>query len=171
MNCRRLCSLLLAISLLGIGCDQPSTADQSTDSKPPAPGTHVHADGTVHANHADEGGHSHDNPPHGGTILDWGGGKYHLELCVDKDNQQATVYVLDSNVKETLAIKTNSIELAVDDPKFQITLNAQPLDSDPEGKTSRFVAAHESFAEDKKFSGMIFGTIGETPYSGNFTQK
>ena len=159
--------LTIAAMLFFGGCNN---ADSTTAEPSHPPGTHVHADGTVHANH-DDHGHSHDNPPHGGTVLDWGGGKYHLELCVDKEKQQATVYVLGSNVKKDLPIETQSMELALENPKMQITLSAEPQDSDPEGESSRFVATHESFANDQKFSGMIFGTIGETPYSGDFTQK
>lgn len=171
-NSKNLAPVLIAacICLFGSGCD-PTTephADHDTESHPP--GTHVHADGTVHTNHSDDGGHSHDNPPHGGTILDWGGGKYHLEFLVNHREKKATVYILGSNAKDDFAIEAESIQVALNDPAVEFTLNATPQDSDSAGKSSRFVGHDDALENDQDLSGTIFGTIGDTPYSGEFKE-
>lgn len=165
-----LCLTLFSVCIALTGCNQPDATKHAADSH--APGTHVHADGTVHANHGPgESGHSHDNPPHGGTILDWGGGKYHLELLVDHGNQKATVYVLGPDVKNDLPIDAGTIQVALKDPVVEFTLSAQPQDGDPQGKSSLFVGQHEALAAEQQFEGTIHGTIGGTPYSGDFMEK
>ena len=178
MNIQSLFSTIFLFAICLSGCTGPGTDEHASESSAHshADGTHTHADGTVHANHSSSnheasGGHSHDNPPHGGTVLDWGGGKYHLEVVFDKANQQACVYVLGSNVKDSLAIEAEEVNLALQQPDLELTLKASPQEGDPEGKSSRFVGKHESFATEQKFSGTIFGSVDGTPYSGNFEQK
>ena len=167
-----LLTAILTALLICIGCTNSETTQKSNES-----GTHVHADGTVHSDDSHAGddshgapGHSHDDPPHGGTVLDWGGGKYHLEFTVSHEKQEATVYVLGDDVKTAVAIDAASIELAIKDPQFQVTLQASPQEGDAEGKASRFVGNHENLGIVKEYEGTIFGTIGETPYSGDFKE-
>ena len=163
---------VLLATMICCGCNEPAATRQSNNAVKPAPGTHVHADGTVHANHSTpDQGHSHDNPPHGGTVLDWGGGKYHLEFVVDHTKQQVTVYVLGSNVKENLAVEAESIELALENPQVGFTLKADPLEGEPAGKSSRFVGTHPDLASPQKLAGTIHGVLSGTPYSGKFQQK
>lgn len=164
MNTRLLCTAVLSAVAVCFGCNQPETSQQ-----PDQTGTHVHADGTVHSDHGGPD-HSHDDPPHGGTILDWGGGKYHLEFTVSHEKQEATVYVLGDDVKTPLPIETESIELVINDPQFQVTLQASPQEGDPAGKASRFVGNHEKLGIVQEYEGTIFGTVGETPYTGDFKE-
>ena len=115
-------------------------------------------------------GHSHDNPPHGGTIADWGGGKYHVEFTVNHDKKEATVYILGDDVKSQLPVKADEISLAIIDPQFQATLKASPLDGETDGMSSRFVGNHESLGIVKEYEGKIMGTVDGTPYSGDFKE-
>lgn len=164
-----LCLTLLAACVVFAGCNQPAATENSNAAN--EPGTHVHADGTVHKNHEPEAGHSHSNAPHGGTVVDWGGGKYHLEFLVDHPKQTATVYVLGPNVKEDVAIAAETMQVALKDPAVEFTLSAQPQDSDAAGQSSCFVGQHEALAVVQHFEGTIHGVIGETPYSGDFIEK
>src|SRR5437764_1026099 len=60
--------------------------------------------------------HSHGSGPNGGAVADWGGGKYHVEFCMDHDKKQATVYVLDSNAKKPAPIKADKLLLSIKEP-------------------------------------------------------
>ena len=158
--------LFVAVATVS-GCNKDS---RTTDDAANEPGTHVHADGTVHKDSESEEGHSHDNPPHGGTITVWGVEKYHLEFTVDHDKQEATVYILGDDVKTALPIATDEMTLAIKDPSFQVVLTASPQEGDPDGQSSRFVGNHESLRIVQEYEGAIFGKIGDTPYSGNFNE-
>ena len=117
-------SLILVVAIaIFVGCEE--TKNKVADD----PGTHTHADGTTHANH----GHSHNNPPHGGTVCDWRGGKYHVEFTVNHDQNQATVYILGDDVKSAAPIAAEEINLAINSPKVQIVLKANPQEGDGEG--------------------------------------
>ncbi|QEG23349.1 hypothetical protein [Mariniblastus fucicola] len=165
--------LLIAFaSMLAIacGCD-PKPANNQDDSRP---GTHVHADGSVHNdddNHHHEEGHAHGPGPHGGTIVDWGGGKYHAELTVDHDKQEATVFIFGNDEKTSTPIDAKEISLTVKDPLFTVSLSAKPLGSEVMGKSSRFVTTHKNFGIRKDFEGSISGVVDGTPYSGNFSEE
>lgn len=155
----------LLIAMLAIaGCEGPTTT--TSDS-----GTHTHADGTVHSNdHGDTSGHSHDNPPNGGTIVDWGNGKYHVEFTVNHDKQEATVYILGGDVQTATPIAAEEIQLAINEPKFQIALKASAQDGDGEGKSSRFVGTHEGFGVVREYEGTIFGNVDGKQYSGTLKE-
>ena len=157
--------LIALLAVFGcVGCEGPTeTASE--------PGTHTHADGTVHSNdhggggHG-ESGHSHDNPPHGGTYVDWGNGKYHVEFTVNHDKQEATVYILGDDAVTALPIDATEIQLAINEPKFQIALKATPMDGEAEGVSSRFVGTHEGLGVVREYEGTIFGNTGGKQYSG-----
>jgi len=74
-------ALWIAVSLT-TGCGSPPPAPAPAASQPAAAD---HADGHDHNHHAVEG-HDHAPGPHGGTIVDWGGGTYHVEFTVDHEN-------------------------------------------------------------------------------------
>lgn len=160
---------LLSISLIGLigGCDTnkstPQTRKGSTSS-----GEHVHADGTVHKDH--DGGHSHSEGPHGGVIADWGGGKFHVEFTVDHDQKESVVYILGDDEKTSVPIDATEVTLAIKEPPTQVTLTASPQESDPSGKSSRFVGQHENLGIVREFEGSISGLVGGVPYSGNFKE-
>ena len=166
-------SLCVALAIT-IGCDA-KTASNKDDGKA-APGTHVHADGSVHSDHHGHDhhhkeGHTHGPGPHGGTIADWGGGKYHVEFIVDHDKQEATAYILATNEKTPAPIDAKEITLTIKDPSFTTTLSAKPLGSELLGGASRFVGTHESLSVVREYEGSISGVIDDTPYSGNFKEE
>jgi hypothetical protein len=115
--------------------------------------------------------HTHGAGPHGGTVADWGGGKYHVEFTVDHDKQEATVYVLGDDEKTASPIKAEEIQLSIKDPMMQVTLKAVPQDGDPEGSASGFVGNHESLGVVQEYAGTITGVVDGTPYSGDFKEE
>jgi hypothetical protein len=152
-------SLLTALALLVVaGCGQtgaPKPGDKSvrTTDKP---------------KHDD---HDHGAGPHGGAVADWGGGKYHVEFTVNHDKQEATVYILDSDVKSPVPIKADKLLLTIKEPAFQTDLKAVPQDSDPKGTASRFVGKHEKLGFVREFEGTVSGEVDGTPYAGDFKEE
>ncbi|MDP1564496.1 MAG: hypothetical protein Q8M16_24210 [Pirellulaceae bacterium] len=161
--------ILIAIAAIGTfgGCSSSKPDSQET-KKPSTSGEHLHDDGSVHKSH-DEG-HSHGEGPHGGVVADWGGGKFHVEFTVDHDKQEATVYILGDDEKTAVAIDATEVILAIKKPATQVTLTTTPQDSDPQGKSSRFVGKHENLGTVMEYEGSISGVVNGTPYSGNFKE-
>lgn len=125
------------------------------------------------ANHKSEHGHEHGHGagPHEGTLLDWGGGAYHLEFTVDHGKKEATVYLLGSDEKSAAPIKADKIKLVINDPPTEMELTAKPLDGEEGGKSSRFVGTHDTLGIVKEFAGTISGEIEGTPYTGDFKEE
>lgn len=158
-------TLSLAAVLGLVGCGQPpATTSPSTNNVDEK--THAHADGTDHS----VVGHSHGAGPHDGTIADWGGGKFHVELTVDHSQQQATVYILGNDEKTPSAIDAQTIELSIKNPELQLTLQAAPQEADPPGKSSRFMGTHEKLSVVQEYAGTMTGVVDGTPYSGDFDE-
>ncbi|MFT5527622.1 MAG: hypothetical protein ACI9HK_005604 [Pirellulaceae bacterium] len=154
---------LLAISTLAIvagcgGSQDPAPAGTQGNEQQQS-GDHGHP----------HGGHS--AGPHDGTLADWGGGKFHVELTVDHDKQEATVYVLGDDEKTPSPIKATEIQLSISDPAMQVTLKAAPQEGDSEGSASRFVGNHESLGVVQEYAGTITGVVDDTPYSGDFKEE
>ena len=121
---------------------------------------------------ADSKDHGHDHTaPHGGTLTDWGGGKYHVEFTVDHDKKEATVYIIGSDAKSPQPIKASSVHLVINDPMTEIDLVAKPLEGEAEGTSSRFVGTHETIGIVKEFAGTISGQVDGTPYTGDFREE
>ena len=160
--------ILIAIAAMGSvgGCDSSKPIQETKESS--TSGEHVHGDGTVHKAHNE--GHSHGEGPHGGVVADWGGGKFHVEFTVDHDKQEATVYILGDDEKTAVAIDATEVILAIKKPATQVTLTTAPQDSDPQGKSSRFVGKHENLGTVMEYEGSISGVVNGTPYSGNFKE-
>lgn len=150
-----------------VGCDAKKAENTSGGGK--ANSGDVPNDGTVHKGPDDEG-HAHGEGPHGGTVADWGGGKFHVEFTVDHDKQEATVYILGDDEKTAMPIDAKEITLSIEDPEFTAALKASPQDGDPEGSASRFVGNHESLGIVKEYEGSMSGAVNGTPYSGNFKE-
>ncbi len=95
--------------------------------------------------------HAHPHPsegPHGGHLIELGNEEYHGEVTHpegDKDEQQITVYVLDSSAKESVAIEATDVTINVkqDGKPAQFKLEASPDEGDGDGKSSRFVSTDE----------------------------
>jgi Txe/YoeB family toxin of Txe-Axe toxin-antitoxin module len=162
-------SLILLGSLLFYGCDQPQTTKQQDgDSSMSEDHNHDHA---ADANRHSIAGHTHGVGPHGGTIADWGGGKFHVEFTVDHDEKEATAYVLGTDEKTPKTINSEVITLAIKNPAFSTELKPVPLDSELLGGCSRFVGSHENLGIVKEYAGSMSAVVDGTPYSGNFEEK
>ncbi len=168
MRCtnRILPSLTIALALIIAGCGDPS-GSTSSGNKPSAD-DHAHGDEHDH-DHADE--HHHDDAPHGGTIVDWGGGKFHLEFVVDHDRHEATVWVLGDDAKTPAPIAATELRLNVTEPEMEIVLAAEPLDGEPAGSSSRFVGTHDGLATVREFAGTIAGVVDQVPYAADFSES
>jgi len=156
-------SVLFAALTLTVGCTGPKDKGSKDDAKvakgdkkPPQVEHAAHGEG-----------------PHGGTVADWGGGKYHIEFTVSHPDQEATVYILGSDEKTPIPIsaKDNQLLLTIKDPSFQVVLKAAPQKEDPEGKASAFKGKHEKLGKEQEFEGTISGEIGGTPYVGDFKEE
>lgn len=148
--------LLLALAVV-TGCDQKAGSPKDSDKTPKKGG-------------ADDD-HAHGSGPNGGTVADWGGGKYHVEFCMDHVKKQATVYILGSDAKKAAPIKADKLLLSIKQPSFQIELKAEPQEGDPQGGASRFVGTHDNFAKEQEFAGTISGEVDGKPYAGDFKEE
>lgn len=166
---------LMFVSAALLGCNgsesKPDPAADGNAASHADDHDHDHADDHDHAGDHSVKGHAHGAGPHGGTIADWGGGKFHVEFTVDHDKQQATVYVLGGDEKTATPIDAESIELSIRDPDLQVTLAPEPQEGDPEGKSSRFVGTDEKFGIVKEYSGTMTALVEGTPYSGDFSEE
>ncbi len=115
--------------------------------------------------------HSHGEGPHGGTLADWGGGAYHVEFTVDHDKKEATVYVLGGDEKTPAPIKTDKVNLVINDPKSEIELKAAPLPGEAAGSSSCFVGTHATLGIVKEYAGTLSAEVGGTPYTGDFKEE
>ena len=148
----RLCLLLIGLSLpLTIGSCGPTI-----------PHAEDHADSAHELDHE-----HHAAGPHGGTIIDWGGGKFHVELIVDHDRKNATVYILGSDEKTPAPVKATDVFLNIDEPEFEVELVPHPLPGETGGASSRFVGTHDKLATIHKVVGEISGLVDGTPYFGD----
>jgi hypothetical protein len=119
------------------------------------------------------GDHEHGAGPHGGTLADWGGGKYHVEFTVDHDKKEATVYVLglDEKTASPIAAKDGELLVTINQPAFDVRLKAAPQPGEPAGSSSRFVGTHESLGTVQEFAGTITAEVDGTPYAGEFHEE
>lgn len=159
-----------------------SPATSKASAKSPRSHSHAHGDGQSHGkghshgadehSHEHGPGHAHGAGPHGGTLADWGGGKFHVEFVVDHKTQTATVYVLGTDEKTPAPIQPadGKLLLTITSPVFQVDLAAQPLDDETGGAASRFVGQHASLAKEQEFAGTISAEINGTPYAGDFAE-
>ena len=134
--------------------------------KPPGKGTDNSA----------KNGHEHDHPhegPHKGALAEWGNEEYHAEFTVDHEKKQATVYILDGEVKKAAPIPVESITLTLSNvkPAVQITLKADPDKGDPKGSSSRFIGMHEKLGVEMDFTGQISAKVGDRAFTGDFDEK
>jgi hypothetical protein len=117
------------------------------------------------------GDHEHGVGPHGGTILELGGGKYHGEFTVDHKKQEAAVYILRGDAKTLLPIKADKVLLSIKDPSFQVELKARPEKGDAAGQSSCFAGTHEKFGKEQEFAGTVSCEIDGKPFTGDFAEK
>jgi hypothetical protein len=153
---------VLAALTLAVGCGGPS-----------GPATPKGGTSAGKTSKAGKEEHTHGAGPHGGTVADWGGGKYHVEFTVDHGKHEATVYVLGGDEKTPAPVKAKDgqLLLTIKEPPFQVVLKATPLKDDPPGAASRFVGTHERLGKEQEFAGTISGEVDGKPYAGDFREE
>jgi hypothetical protein len=171
---------VLGCLAMACGCGPSSSQPKENDpvakvnEAEHAHGEDGHGDDAHSHDHGDHdhsvAGHSHGAGPHDGTIVDWGGGKFHVEFTVDHEKQQATVYIFGTDEKTPVPISTESIEVSISEPEMLITLQASPQETDPQGQASRFIGTDEKLGTVQEYAGTITGVIDGTPYSGDFKE-
>lgn len=112
--------------------------------------------------------HGH-NGPHGGLVFDWGK-DLHLEFLAEHSQNRVVVHVLAADGKPA-PIEARSLLLSLKRPSAAVTLRAQPLDSDPPGKSSRFVGTHPAIKPGRRFAGTVKGQLNGVALSGDFDQQ
>jgi len=167
-----LVSLFTAAGLTA-GCGRRQVSAPAT-SQPPAAAAAQNgpAEQDDHDRHQVEG-HDHAPGPHGGTIVDWGGGTYHVEFMVDHEKREAVAYVLGPDEKTPTPINADkgSLLLTLVEPAIQVSLTARPLPGETAQACSCFVGQHESLGPVREFAGTISGAVGGTPYAGDFSEE
>lgn len=159
---------LLSISLI-VGCGEAGNqAPVAQPSDSAADHGHAH-DGEEGHDH--EHGHTHGPGPHGGTVADWGGGKYHVEFTVDHDKKEATVYILGGDQKTAEPIAAKSLLLTITKPEMQVDLLPAPMDGETAELCSKFTGTHEGLATVMEYEGIISAEVDGTPYAGNFKEE
>lgn len=162
-------SLVLATSLTA-GCGTQPAAPSQTASQPK---TAVDHNDTPARNRHEVEGHDHAPGPHGGTIVDWGGGKYHVEFTVDHDKREAVAYVLGPDEKTPTPIKADDsgLLLTLTEPATQLTLTARPLPGETANACSCFAGTDDTLGIVREFAGTISGLVNGTPYAGDFAEE
>ncbi|MEX2188982.1 MAG: hypothetical protein WD875_19395 [Pirellulales bacterium] len=118
--------------------------------------------------------HHGDDPtvgPHGGPIIEWGEHKYHVEITFDRAKQQATVYVLDHDVKNPEPVAVVSPTLKLDGMAELIPLTPLPLEGESTEKSSRYVATNAALGAAEEFRGEVSGKIDGTQYFEQFKES
>jgi hypothetical protein len=124
------CGILLSAALLGCA--------NNTDTTAPVAGGGEEGHDHAHGDHHDHG----ETGPHGGHLLELGGGKYHAEWVhddlADQENaKNVTVYILGEDAKTEVPIEAESIAINVTggkEPKQFDLAAVNPMD----GKASQF---------------------------------
>ncbi len=156
---------LISTTLGMTGCSQPV-------SPPPAAATTPATVVARHDHDHEHGDHAHGAGPHGGTVADWGGGKYHVEFTVDHDAKKTTIYLLgaDQKTPAPASLADGKLLLTIREPSFQVELVAKPLEGETGGAASRYVGTHDSLGIVREFAGTISGAVDGTPYAGDFEE-
>jgi hypothetical protein len=115
--------------------------------------------------------HAHEHGPHGGHIIELGEEEYHAEVVVD-EARKLTVYLLgpDAATAAPIAAESIAFELGDLDAPTVLTLNAVPLEGEPEGQSSRFEAAADALPESvhdiEELHGAVVVDVGGLSYVG-----
>mgnify|MGYP000960618384 CR=1 FL=1 len=165
MTNKLFCFGLLVIAS-AVGCNKEDSPAQSSnkpdasirmDTPPPA---------TVELHeHPSEG-------PHHGSLIELGNEEFHAELV--HDDKSVTIYILDGAAKSSVPIDASElvINLLHDGKPEQFKLVAAPEESDPSGKSSRFVSNDPELAghiDDDAAAPKLSITINGKSYRGVIT--
>jgi hypothetical protein len=146
------------------GSEAPADKAPSTQSGHYAGDGHDHGDEAA-TEHPAEG-------PHGGYLIELGGGEYHAELLHDESTNTATIHLLDAAGKNPAAILQPEIALQL----FQggqfvkYALKAVQGPEDTAGAASRFeivdAALCDALLHDDDTRGHLQVTINGKPFTG-----
>lgn len=159
-----------------VGCEGKQDAAKGSSESQVAVDDPGHADGHDHDHSQDEGvdhsqaGHSHGQGPHGGVVVDWGGGKYHVEIVFDHAAKSATAYILGADEKTPVPIDVATVELTIKEPAVTLTLTAVSPSSADAGRASEFTGSNEILSTVQDYAGAITGVVSGTPYTGEFKE-
>ncbi|MFO1008000.1 MAG: hypothetical protein U0929_18725 [Planctomycetaceae bacterium] len=144
-------ALGLALSLCVAGCNKEQSAARTFDEN---------KDNVT--NTAPPEAH-HEHGPNGGHVLELGEEEYHAEVAMDQ-SRKLTVFLLDEHVKGAKPVENGSVQIVtkVDGNDVTLELVAAPLESEKDGKSSRFELAAD------KVPGAVMDIEGLT---GNLTLK
>lgn len=117
----------------------------------------------------------HEHPsegPHHGSLIELGKEEFHAELV--HDDKSVTIYVLDNAAKNSVPVDSSEVVINVlhDSKPEQFKLAAAPEESDPSGKSSRFVANDPELAshlDDEAAAPKLSITINGKSYRGTIT--
>lgn len=149
--------MLLAVSAWG--------CPQQQDYKGFGPGDEV-----VNTDPPDHG-HAHVHGPHDGHIVELGHEEYHAEVVFDAAARKLTVYLLGADVKtpQLLAEPSLSVHLEGGPAPVSLTLNAEPLEGEADGQSSRFSLSEgvpETIKDIEDVHGEVVVTIADKQYKG-----
>lgn len=151
--------VLLVLSAFVVGCGPTTSTTPTTPAKSNDPPSH---------NHPTTG-------PHGGPIVEWSAeDELHLEVVIDHKTGAVTVYVLDEQVKDSVAITTKTLTLSIPGtPPITVSLTADPDEGDRvmKGVSSRFTGQDDALKSDQLFSGSVSGEKDGRGYTGKFKEK
>lgn len=110
---------------------------------------HEHGHGHDHE-HGDDHGHTHE-APHGGALVELGEHVAHLEVLVDAETGDVSVWVLDGEATNAVRIAQESIALtfaAGEDGSIEVSAAAvaSTLTGETVGDTSEFAGSDEGLA-------------------------
>jgi len=86
--------------------------------------------------------HAHEHGPNGGHIVELGEEEFHAEVAMDT-TRKLTVYLLDEAVKAPKPVENGTLQIMtkVDGKDVTLDLTSAPLDTEKDGKCSRFELA------------------------------
>ncbi|MEX2139098.1 MAG: hypothetical protein WD894_07550 [Pirellulales bacterium] len=153
------CAALGLAAFVGCG-DTKQTADKDGKSPPTKQQAKQH-----------EHEHEHEGP-HGGHVIELGGGGYHAELTHDDQTKVFGVYLLDGDAKKPITSEDKElvVNLTVAGEPQQYTLTAAPQAGDPEGQSSRYELKDEKLVEAwdaPKTKGRLRINLGGKSYAGD----
>ncbi len=162
----RVCGILVASLLLLLSSCSP------TQQAPP-PATAAQSE----ENHGHAHAHSHDElGPNGGHLVELGDEEYHVEWTHDDDTGIVTLYVLDGEAKDTVAIAADTISIqariegSTEYQKYHLTTSKQlgdpPMASQFQVKDPALIAMLKLAGQGVEASVSV--TIDGTPFTGEF---
>lgn len=147
------CSCLFCL----VGCGRSGDYQQVTPEDAARAEAYEHDHGHDHAHTA----------PHGGHLIELGDHEYNAEVVFEPEGRKLIVYLLDAHAENPAPVALETIEFAIEggDP---ITLSAEPLEGEAEGRSSRFSASGDSISIDdiEELHGSLTIEINGKTYTG-----